>query len=151
MKKSLLTNTREIVDTTTGEILQYETTKVVKEKIDSDNFYMIFTEYSSRLYRISSGVAHNVFIWMCSNAEFNTGKVSLPPATRTVIREELQISDSQLTHALKVLKDKKVISGEKGVFTINPEIFWKGDQRIRKEELLKNKELKITYELVDAE
>ena len=150
MKKTLVTNTKEFVDTNTGEVLTYETQKVVKEKIDSDNFYMIFTDYADRLYRVTSGVAHNVFIWMCSHAEFNTGCVSLPPATRSDLEQELEISDSQLTHALKVLKNNHLITGERGRFTVNPKIFWKGDQKIRREELLKDKVLEITYKLVDA-
>lgn len=149
MKKTLVTNTTEYVDSRTGEILSYESQKVIKEKINSENFYMIFTDYSDRLYRITSGVAHNVLIWMCSHAEFNTGNVLLPSATRSSLCAELQISDSQLTHALKVLKNNECITGERGVFKINPEIFWKGDQKIRKDELLKGKSLKITYEIVD--
>lgn len=149
MKKSLITNCKEIVDINTGEILAFESQKVVREKVDVDNFYMIFTEYSNRLYKVHSGVAHNVFIWLCSHAEFNTGNVLIPPAARVILAKELDISDSQLTHALRVLKEHKLISGEKGMFNINPQIFWRGDQRIRREELLKNKVLQITYELVD--
>ena len=110
---------------------------------------MIFTDYSNRLYRINSGVAHNVFIWMCSHAEFNTAKVALASADRSDLRNELNISDSQLTHALKILKDKNLITGGHGRFIINPEVFWKGDQRIRKSELYKDKELEVTVRIVD--
>ena len=66
------------------------------------------------------------------------------------INNSHKISES-LCNALKALRDDNLISADKGDYKLNPEIFWKGDQRIRKEELLKNKELKITYELVDAE
>lgn len=151
MKKELITNLTEIVDTATGEVLTYQTKKVIKEKINSENFYMIYTDYCNRLYRISSGVAHNVFTWLCTHAEFNTGRVFLATAVRESLIKELEISDSQLTHALRVLKKNGVIAGERGLFTINPEIFWKGDQKLRREELLKNKELKITYEILDVE
>lgn len=151
MKKELITNLTEIVDATTGEVLTYQTKKVIKEKINSENFYMIYTDYCNRLYRISSGVAHNVFTWLCAHAEFNTGRVFLATAVRESLIKELEISDSQLTHALRVLKKNGVIAGERGLFTINPEIFWKGDQKLRRDELLKDKELKITYEIVDVE
>lgn len=151
MKKTVSTKTNVIVDQSTGEVLQYESEKVYKEKINSDNFYMIFSDYSNRLYRVNSGVAHNVFIWLCTHAEFNTAKVSLTSADRSDLRAELDISDSQLTHALKILKDKSLITGERGRFIINPEVFWKGDQRIRKSELLKNKELEVTVRIVDSE
>ena len=151
MKKELVTNLTEIVDTATGEVLTYQTKKVIKEKINSENFYMIYTDYCDRLYRITSGVAHNVFTWLCTHAEFNTGRVVLATAVRENLIKELVISDSQLTHALRVLKKGGLITGERGLFTINPQIFWKGDQKIRRDELLKNKEMRITYEIVDAE
>ena len=151
MANTLTTKVTEIVDSQTGEILKYESQRVTREKINSENFYMIFTDYCNRLYRITSGIAHNVFTWMCTHAEFNSGRVSLPAALRQQLTKELDISDSQLTHALRVLKKNGVIAGERGLFSINPQIFWKGDQKIRRDELLKNKELKITYEIVDAE
>jgi hypothetical protein len=43
---------------------------------------------------------------------------------------------------LRLLKKLGLISGEKGKFQINPQIFWKGDTKTRRE---KNEELKITF------
>ena len=33
---------KEFVDCRTGEVLQYESTKTVRKKVDSENFYMVF-------------------------------------------------------------------------------------------------------------
>ena len=42
MKQVVQTQLKEIVDVTTGEVLQYESTKTYKEKVDSEKFYMVF-------------------------------------------------------------------------------------------------------------
>lgn len=63
--------------------------------------------------------------------------------------QDLGIANNQITNNLKILKDLNIISGEKGTFKINSEIFWKGELSIRRKELLENKNLQISFELVD--
>jgi len=47
-----------------------------------------------------------------------------------------------------LIKIKYIIyAGDKGTFTLNPEIFWKGDAQTRKQ-VLEGKSLKISYELI---
>ena len=62
---------------------------------------------------------------------------------------ELGLANNQVTNNLKKLKDLNLISGDKGSFIINPEIFWKGELAVRKKELLENKDLKVSFELID--
>jgi predicted transcriptional regulator len=57
---------------------------------------------------------------MCNNAEFNSGRVLMPAEIRAQITKELDMSANGITNNLKALKDLNLISGEKGVFTINP-------------------------------
>ena len=152
MKQVVQTQLKEIVDVATGEVLQYESTKTYKEKVDSEKFYMVFFDHFHSFPSLKrSAINNNVLSELCKLAEFNTGIIHMTPKTRLDVCELLDISKSQLCNALKALRDDDLISADKGDYKLNPEIFWKGDQRIRKEELLKNKELKITYELVDAE
>lgn len=60
---------------------------------------------------------------MCQHAEFNTGRVSLTTADRKEITKTLDLSNNSITNYLKKLKDLKLISGENGSYTINPQIF----------------------------
>lgn len=87
-----------------------------------------------------------LFTWMCNHVQTNTNKVLMPPAIRIQISEELNMSSGSITNNLKALKDLNLISGEKGVFTINPQIFWKGDEKARKA-FMCEQEIKIKFSI----
>ena len=136
---------REIVDRETGEILTAETSKVFTKKITDDNFYMTFIDYVSPYFKLPPN-AMKVLTWMCKNAEFNTGKVTLASKTRDQLAKDTGISPTTITSNLSTLKKAKLISGERGEFIINPQIFWKGELRARRE-ILKDANLKITFSI----
>lgn len=60
---------------------------------------------------------------MCNKAAFNTGQISLSSKDRLDLMNELDIKKTTLSNALKELADKNLISGSKGSYTINPQIF----------------------------
>ena len=136
------------VDTSTGEILEYTTEKTYTRKIESEAFYMTFINYVAPIFKLKSDTAKNILIWMCNHAEYNTGKVELTTKKRVIACSELEISSNTLTNNLKKLKDLNLISGEKGDFIINPQIFWKGDT-ITRNKLLKDEGIKIIFKIGD--
>ena len=146
-QRTVYSNVNTITDTNTGEVITYESKKVIKEKIDSESFYMTFLDYIAPVYSLKSAATLNLLRWLCENAEFNTGKVSITPQDRKDICDLLDISAQQITNGLKKLKDLNLIDGGNGSFRINPQIFWKGDAQSRRD-LLKDKELQISFELV---
>lgn len=107
---------------------------------------MTFIDYVAPLFKLKSSSAQKILAWMCSYAEYNTGKVWLTTNQRKLMASELGISNNTITNNLAILKDLKLISGEKGDFTINPLIFWKGDSQTRSK-LLKDSELQITFSI----
>lgn len=137
---------RESVDTTTGEIMEFETQKIFTKKITAEKFYITFIEHVASLFNLKSDSAKNVLCWLCSNAEFNTGKIMLTTNMRRKLCDDLIISPNTLTNNLKKLKDLNLISGEKGDFIINPKIFWKGDMQTR-EKLLKESKIQIIFNI----
>lgn len=149
MKKIISSTVHEVLNPETGELMQYETSKTYKEKINSDNFYMVFLDYMAPLFKIKSHITRQVLDKLCQMAEFNTGKVTVSTSDRKELCDSIEINAQQFSRALKQLKDLDLITGDSGSFKINPEIFWKGDQSIRRKELLDNKSLQITYTLVD--
>lgn len=151
MKRTVTTSIKEVLDPQTGEIVKYESSKTYKEKINSENFYMVFLDYMAPLLKIKSHITRHVLDKLCQLAEFNSGKVSLSAGNRKEICDQLEINSQQFSKALKQLKELNLIDGESGMFTINPYIFWKGDQSIRRQELLNNKAFQITYEIVDLD
>lgn len=149
MKKIVSTTVKEVLDPTTGELMQYEASKVYKEKINSDNFYMVFLDYMAPLFKIKSNITRQVLDKLCQMAEFNSGYVSISSGTRKTLCDDLDINAQQFSKALKQLKNLNLITGESGNFTINPYVFWKGDQGLRRKELLENKAFQITCEIID--
>lgn len=115
--------TKEVADLTTGEIARVEQVKKQKVSFDSEPFYMVFIDYMAPLFNLKNGTSKSVLSKLCELAEFNTGKVNLASATRQEICEQLQIRNNVLSMSLKELCEKKLISGEKGSYIINAQIF----------------------------
>jgi hypothetical protein len=147
-KRITQTIQREIVDVTTGELVKVDTQKTFTEKISPDNFYMTFIGYMSPLFNLHSDVARSILDWMCMRAEYNSGVVDLSTSKRQKMCSDLSITSNQVTNNLKKLKELGLITGDKGEFTINPEIFWKGDTKTR-QQVLEGKSLKVSFELVE--
>ena len=146
-KRITQTIQKEIVDINTDELVKVDTQKTFTEKVNSEKFYMTFLDYIAPLYKLRSEVARRILDWMCENAGFNTGTVILSTSERQQMCKDLDLTSNQVTNNLKKLKDLNLITGEKGTFTLNPEIFWKGDAQTRKQ-VLEGKSLKISYELI---
>ena len=138
MKKIVQSVEREFVDSETGEITKVETSKVYREKISEDSFYMTFIDFIAPLYKLTSETARKLLSWMCEHAEFNTGSIKLTTADRKEIATSLGVTNNTITNCLAILKKLKLISGSSGNFEINPQMFWKGDLNIRRELLSKN-------------
>ena len=147
-KKVIQTIQREIVDVNTGELVKIDTQKTFTEKINSERFYMTFLDYISPLYKLKSESARRTLDWCCEHAEFNSGIIDLTTSKRTDLCEDLSITNNQLTNNLRKLKELGLITGNKGQFKVNPEIFWKGDLQSRKQ-ALEGKQLKVSFELTD--
>lgn len=137
---------REVVNPDTGELVTIESSKTFTTKITEDKFYMTFIDYMSPIFGIKPEAAKSLLAWMCSHAEYNTGKVSLSAADRKQICADLKISNNSITNYLRSLKDLKLIDGERGTFTINPSVFWKGELAARRK-LLEDKDVRITFSI----
>ena len=142
-KYNILTQ-REIVDKDTGELLSYETCKQFTTKVTQDSFYMVYIDSISPLFNLTSASARNLLAWMCSNAEFNTGKIDISSANRKEICSKFNITNATISNNITKLKNLKLIDGDNGQYIINPKIFWKGDNKARAE-LLNTKEMQIIF------
>jgi len=146
MAKKLLDYKTQEVNTTTGEVTQV--LKTVTIRTDSqDEFFRMYIEAMAPIFKISSLPAMKLLIKMCQLTVYNTGQVYLPQAVRAELCEELGMRNNQITNILADLKKLGVITGEKGVFTVNPCIAWKGEQKARMAEIKKMElNLKIQYQ-----
>lgn len=138
---------KEVLDKETGEICTIETSKTWSSKVhDTESFYMVFVNWISLEYQIKSTVAKSILTWMLTNAEYNTGRVLLTTMERSELCKLYGITNNALSIYLKQLKDLNLITGSKGTFFINPEIFWKGELSVRNK-LLKDGNITFTISI----
>lgn len=136
--------TEQIVNEQTGEVVKVTTSKTYTIKSSTEEFYMTFISSCASLFKLKSPTDLKLTIKLCMIAEYNTGKVYLATEVRQEICKELGIVTQQLTNSLKSLKDKEIIEGGKGVFTLNPLIFWKGTTNERSKIM---KDLKVSISI----
>jgi len=130
----------ERVNQTTGEFVTSR--KSVSVETDSDKFFMTFISEMSSFYKINCLTDVKVLAALCSNAQFNSYTVLLPPSVRKTIMADCGINTQTMSNSMKRLKDLGLVSGADGEYHINPNIFWKGSTNERKK-LLADKGLEI--------
>lgn len=118
------------------------TQKTYAIKADSESFFMVFLDNMSGLLKIKNATDHRVILVLNSLAEFNTGRVLLTPEIRKKVVGELILDDQTFSNSLKRLKEAGLLDGGRGIYTINPLVFWRGTSDDRKK-LLREKGMEI--------
>lgn len=136
-----------VTDIQTGETTFLETQKSFTVQTTADKFYMTFIEYAKPRLKIKYASDHVVLATLCDMAMYNTGIVKITPQDRDEMSRELELSKQQLTNSITRLKKLDLLTGDRGTFTINPQVFWKGDTKTR-DSLLKDEGIKITFNIV---
>lgn len=145
-KYTLITNElKDKLDRETGEITQVNTRKVIEVKLGSEEkFYMAFIEHMAPMYQLTHANDIKVLLKFCEMAEYETGVVQLSPKRRATMVEEINMQTTNVSKSIKRLKEKSLITGDNGEYTLNPVIFWKG-KRAKRLELLKSKSLEVVF------
>lgn len=144
MKQIIQETTKNVVDTYTGEIISETISKTFSVKKDSEPFFLTYSKYMSVLFNLNSLSAVKLLWKMLEMAQYNTGVVSITSQLKKQILSDLDISVSIYGKAINMLKEAEIISGERGLYLINPKIHWKGDFKTR-ENLIKSG-IKVTIE-----
>lgn len=120
----------EVVTDSSGN----QTTRKITYSVptDSDNFFMTFIDSLSGLLNIRNATDIRVITMMNTMAKFNTGQVLITQEDRKKMLDTLQMDNQVLSNSLKRLKEAGIISGERGIYEINPLVFWKGTTNERK-------------------
>lgn len=126
--------------------------KQYEQDVNNNNFFMVFTDKLKPFFSIKSDSAKNLLIWMCCNAEFNTGIVYLPAPRMEELSSFLNMPKQSIYNSIVQLKKLGLLTGERGKFMINPEIFWKGDIQTRRQLLESNGgALSVTFSITPNE
>ena len=146
MKKLLNEIQKQYLNVETGEIEILTTSKTFSIPTTSENFYMTFIENMSGFFNLKSAIEIKLIIKFCCIAEYNTGKVLITSFERRKICEELNITNQQFSNNVSSLKVKNLITGERGTYTVNPMMFWKGTTKERLNQI-KEKNLTLTINI----
>lgn len=131
MKQIVHENSKTVVDTYTGELIQETTSKVFTVKKEVEPFFLTYSRFMSILYNLNSLAAVKILWKFLEIAKYNTGEVFITPQIKKNIIESLNISLSIYNKSIVTLKEVEIISGERGLYVINPKIHWKGDFKTR--------------------
>jgi hypothetical protein len=145
MKKLKNEVTTDVLDTSTGELIRTTTQKTYSVKVDQDAFFMTYIKYMSVFFKLKYADDMKVLAKFCQICSFDKGIVVLSASQRKEIEEELNLLPTNFSRSLKRLKEIGLITGDKGTFVINPELYWKGNNKTRND-ILKLKELKVEIE-----
>ncbi len=142
-KVFIKSETHQHVDPETGELITFDSSKLHVVKVENeDKFVQVYFEMLKTFYQLKYISDLKLIIELSAQADYNTGQVDLSPKLRENICEKIGLSKSHLSKSLKRLKDLQLIFGERGSYTINEAVFWKGDKKTRKE-LMKDKGLEF--------
>jgi hypothetical protein len=144
MKQIVHENSKTVVDTYTGELIQETTSKVFTVKKEVEPFFLTYSRFMSILYNLNSLAAVKILWKFLEIAKYNTGEVFITPQIKKNIIESLKISLSIYNKSIVTLKEAEIISGERGLYIINPKIHWKGDFKTR--EKLIQSGIKVTIQ-----
>lgn len=145
MAKHLVRTTEtQHIDEETGQLIVSTTEHVHTIKVTEETFFLTYITLLKPFYQLEHLSDVKLIVKLCELAEFNTGKVSISTAKRKELCEELSISTSNFSKYTKRLIDKGLITGGKGEFQINPNIFWKGDRKTRAS-MLKDKGVNVVF------
>ena len=145
MEKRFLVNETTTVDTSTGEVLTTSKKFAVRQTVEE--FYMTFINFIKPFYELTSGTDIKLLTWMCTKAEYNTGRVLITPDIRKEIVILLGVTAQQISNSITALKNKNLLKGSRGTYYINPEIYWKGSMDARKGLMEQYPKLTINFKL----
>lgn len=115
------------------------TSKTYSVKVKSDEFYMTFVKYISPFFNLTQPTDIKLTMILCTMAEYNTGIVRLTSSDKKEIADTISVGVHTIENSITRLKKKNLISGEKGKYTINHFIFWKGTAEERSRLIKENK------------
>ena len=147
---------------TVNKIMEVQETKVDKNgeltfwtkkfsvKVRVENFYLTYIDNLSGYFCLTSNTDKSVLAYLCTKAEYDTGRVSLDPEERKKACKEICICIQQFSNSISKLKKLHLLTGRNGFYMINPAIFWKGNSKTRSSLLLDNKlAVEFNFELED--
>ena len=136
-------NEGTFIDSETGEVKSYTNSmELVKE--DAEPFFLTYSKQIISLYDLPLfNVTTKVFWKLLEYAEFNTGIVYMNANRRKEVMNICSVSKTSYYRAVDELVKANIIKKDGDTYTINENMFWKGDRKARDE--MKKARLQINF------
>lgn len=131
MAKGLLQEVTHTYTNKEGELIEQTESKTWTFSRGSEPFFLTYVNCISWMYDLKSITTIKLLYKILEMSRFNENKVDITTSRRKAICSELAISDTMFSKSLTQLVSLGILSGSQGTFSINEEIFWKGDYRTR--------------------
>lgn len=128
-----------------GENMESEAKKIFTVKLGrKEEFYITYCNYMAWIYDLKYANDIKLMAEFCSLSEFDTGVVRMTKGTRKDTMEKLNMSSADISKSIRRLREKSIITGDDGDFTLNPALFWKGDAD-KRVQMLRDRGLSLTF------
>ncbi len=132
-----------------GNVLEFSQHKSVQLK-RTEPFFQVYSQQIMALYSTDvMNATTKVLYKMLEYAEWNTGKVFMTADRVEEIMSSCSMSRASYHRGVKELITKGIITKGKGSYTINENMYWKGDMKMR-EDIIKAR-MKVTFTPVIGE
>jgi hypothetical protein len=120
-------------------------TKKFSVKVKVESFYITYIDNLSGYFKLTSGADKSVLAYLCTKAEYDTGRAAISADERVKACKMIGISSQQFTNSVARLKELKLVTGRSGFYMINPAVFWKGNSKTRSK-LLNDNNLAVQFD-----
>jgi len=120
--------------------------KIVKKVKDREDLYLTVFRHLNTSGQIR-GIDIKTYTLMCMEAMEN-GNLRISKTLRDTLQEKLQMSTQSLTNSITRLRENSVLTGQRGVYVLKPEVLWDGDEESRKKFLSEDGSFEIFIETI---
>jgi len=109
--------------------------------VDMDEYFYTFTKPLGLFYEINCITDVKILVYMCEKCEFNTNVVRITALERRELMEITKIKTQGISNAMRRLRGLGLIYGSGGVYEINPNLWWRGNMKERRDLLIRDAEI----------
>lgn len=129
-RKDKIVYQREVLDKDTGELQTIE--RHITKKVESREFIKVYLDDISGIIGIGSGLERDILTHFFKMATHGTNEFPLGIYYKKKIAASLKTSVEYINNTItKFVKSEILIRRGKGVYILNPEYFFKGDEIAR--------------------
>jgi hypothetical protein len=133
---------KEIINVETGEVIRHES-MFIKE-VKSDDFIRVYLNDLSGLMKLKGDIEFKILFWLWEKTGWNNEPIIIEKIKKQEIADKLEVKVQSISDALSRLVKKDVIIKQHRMwYLLNPNMFFKGEEKARKEIFNVNIQYKI--------